>query len=327
MVDFPEDPFYGPVERLENTSIILGGDLVNQPNKALYDLVRRDAFLLNLIQGAPTLVTPIPNQTSFELGNDIILDLDTFFTSSEPMTYQVLLNTDPTKLGTAIAGSNLTLSFPEWTNAFDSGQAVITVTVRATDQSSRTGDANFIVTVNELTQLFTENYFQFIYTASGSVNSGAAIYVDATERDSILADPVLSVTFTIGSGGSPVFKSVLPSNPSIPSGAIGAALEGIFRFRYIGGDVVDGGSYLYTGEAEAAVVRGNPDFLEETSPGNPAFYAFKPDVERSQRFARYRYLERNPNGDYIYSIGSENPNVPPDKIAFEGNVCRVKQIS
>ena len=325
MVDFPTNPFYGPVTRVETSNIPLGGDLVNQPNLALYQLVQRTDYLLNLFEGSPVVSNPIPTQVAFELSAQIVIDLDTVFTGTNtPLNYSVILNTDPTKVTATVNANNLELDFPLWTSNFVD-IANIAITVRATDSLLLTADNTFNCQVSNLSQLFTVPYYEFVYTVSGTVNSGASIYVDAAERDFILGDPILSTTFTLANGGAPVFQAVDPSNPSTPPAAIDVGIEGIYRFRYVGVGAAEG-SYLYTGEAEAATVRGNPDFLEESSPGNPAFQAFLPALNRQQSFKRYRYLARDPNGDYIYSIGSQSPNLPPADFSFEGTVCGVKQI-
>jgi hypothetical protein len=325
MVNIPTDPVFGNVTRAETSTVALGGDIVNSPNLQFKQLADRDQYLFNLVTGAPVVVAPIATQQSIESGDQIIIDLDTVFTGTNtPLTYSIALNSDPTKVTTNINANNLEIDFPIWTNNFVD-VATVTITVRATDTLASTADNSFVVQVTSLDSLFTEDYFAFDYS---STLAGADIYVNAAERDNILADPDLNAVFTLANGGQAVFKGILASNPTIPASAISAGeIEGCYRFRYVGADP-GFGSYLYTGEAEAVTIRGNADFVEESGgAGNPAFWFYSMSSTRADSFKRYRYTTRRANGDYIYALGTAVPGVPATEYTFEGTIGKVKVIN
>ena len=69
-----------------------------------------------------------------------VIDLDTVFTNTDPLTYTVPQNTDPTVVNVTVLGSNLTLDFGVGGTS--------TITVQAEEPGGETATVTFNVRVN-----------------------------------------------------------------------------------------------------------------------------------------------------------------------------------
>lgn len=272
---------------------------------------------------SPVVINPMSDITD-KIEGDLptVINLNTVFEDPEglPLTYSIDSNSHSSFVGTSISGSTLTLSYPLWSSDYNLNK-VVTIQVRATEPTSGQY-ATDTITVNlaSLESLFTDNYWRFDYLYE---LGQASIYVGDSERDSINTN--YSATFEDKNTLS--FKAI-PYNAPIPSVAISTGLIiPVYRFREIGQP-----NYLYTGPIEAAAVRGDSNFVEESSESIPAFYAFDSLSARGVNFKRYRYTFQAPtNGidDYIYSVNDVLPGITlytlDDNATDEGNgtVARV----
>ena len=307
MGDLPEQSQWTSVTQVEETDIILGGNLTNFPNLQLKELVDRTRWLrtqVNFLLGQtanapPTIENALADRTQLEGSNGFAVDLNSVFEDPEgvQMTFSVLANSDASKVTTSIIGNVLNVGFPLWSGGFGSPTDV-TIQVSATDNGGGSVTDSFTVTVNPLESLFTEEYFAFDYTLEAG---SADIYVNATERDGILADPTLNALFSLQNSGVAIFRAIPTGNGGlIPATAINSGtIVPVYRFRYVGDS--ESGSYLYTQSAEAQIVRGNSNFVEESSPTSPAFYALG-TINRGTDLRRYRYSNRRSEGGlYLFS--------------------------
>ena len=102
------------------------------------------------VNDAPTVTTPIPDQNPPEDSPPIVLDLSPHFgdvdgaTNGDTLTYSVTMNDNAAIVSTAVAGSNLTLTFPPNVNG------VAHITVHAQDAAGASIDDTFTVTVDSV---------------------------------------------------------------------------------------------------------------------------------------------------------------------------------
>ena len=329
MGDLPEQSQWTAVTQVETTDIILGGNLTTHPNLQLKQLVDRTRYLYTQVQfllgqtanAPPTIVNALLDRTELEGSNGFAVDLNSVFDDPEnvQMSFSVIANSDASKVTTSIIGNILNVGFPLWTGGFGTPTDV-TIQISATDNGGGSVTDAFTITVNPLESLFTEEYFAFDYTLEAG---SADIYVNGTERDAILADPTLSSLFSLQNSGAAIFRAIPSGNGGlIPATALNnGTIVPIYRFRFVGDS--EFGSYLYTQSAEAQIVRGNSNFVEESSPTSPAFYALG-TINRGTDLRRYRYSNRRGDGDYVYTLGNLVPGV--SQVALEGTVCEVDLI-
>ena len=321
MVEIPKDPAWVPITRVETTDIGLGGNLTNVPNKQYYEIAQCLGHLnqrLSQLEGTPYVSSPIADYGALEFASDSTFNLDNVFTDpgSQSLTYSIENNSDPARANASILSNVLTVSYPEW--ASGTNPIAVTITIRAENPSTAFVLDSFVVTVSPLETLFTENYYAFDNTTEPE---SADIYVNAAERDNILASSDLSAVYSLSNGGQPVYRAIPANSPSVPATALSnEKIKLVTRFRWTGPDQPTG-SYLYTVEPETTTVRANPNFTEEGA----AFYGFNAGDNRADPLKRYQYLVNYPNGgDYIYSVGAgSSPGVPPSSYSLEGDVCDV----
>ena len=261
----------------------------------------QDTFTVtvNPVDDAPTVVNPIADVTVDENAANQTIDLSGVFEDidSADIELQIVENNQPNDVVEPLLNQEdltLTLDFRENQSGTEN------ITVRATADGLSVEDT-FTVTVNSTTPTTIELY-RFRNTTT---ETGTYLYVDATERDAILANPDFNQTFELEGGGNPAFTASLEAEDD---------LIPFYRLRSL--DLP--GSYLFasTEEYDAIFAEDSEqrdkwvqEGLDDEGQDIADFYLLPPSSGSGELFNRYKNTQ---NGGFLF-VG------PEESAAIESN--------